>query len=118
VADPAPRSAEPAGRSAHTELATSRGRIGVRDGLLDDGIAGVTLVRLVRVLDAELDVQHELSLAGFGSDAGPDRWRLEPGGATVALGNRWISVRGVIATPTAAPRCAPGSQRRPGDGSR
>lgn len=67
------RSAEPAGRTAHTELATASGRIGVRDGLLDDGIAGVTLVRLVRAVDTELDVQHELCLAKFGSDAGPDR---------------------------------------------
>lgn len=87
-------SAEPAGPTARTELVTDRGRIEVRDGLVDDGDAGVALARLVRAVDVELDVQHELHLAGFGSDAGPDRWRVQPGGDTVALGNRWVSVRG------------------------
>ncbi|MGH3974279.1 MAG: hypothetical protein ACRDS9_13275, partial [Pseudonocardiaceae bacterium] len=71
-----------------------RDALKVRDGLLDDGAAGVTLARLVRAVDTELDVQHEFCLTGFGSDAGPEGWHVEPGGATVALGNRWVSVRG------------------------
>jgi len=95
-------SAEPAGPTARTELATPCGRVEVRDGLIDEGAAGVTLVRLVRAVTPErgverlagLDVQHELRLTAFGSDPGPDRWKVEPGGASVALGDRWVSVAG------------------------
>lgn len=89
------RSDEPAGPTACTELATDRGHIEVRDGLLDEGDAGVTLVRLVRSLGTHpVELEHELRLAGFGSDAGPDRWRVEAGGAAARLGERWVGERG------------------------
>ena len=50
----------PAAPSLRTVLRTADGRVECRDGLVD----GV-LVRLVRALDGDLDLVHELALGGF-----------------------------------------------------
>lgn len=54
-----------AGPAARSVLQSPRGRLESRDGLLSREGRGSTLVRLVRALDDELDVTHELSLGGF-----------------------------------------------------
>lgn len=79
------RSSAPAGPTARTVLATDRGRVEVRDGLLECR----ALVRLVRGLDADLDLHHELSVGGF--DTAPGRW---DGAATAQVGAHRVSVRG------------------------
>ncbi len=63
------RLAAAAGRAAGpvltTVLQSARGRVECRDGLHCDDDRGPALIRLVRGLDADLDLQHELSLGGF-----------------------------------------------------
>ena len=58
-----------AGRAAgpvlSTVLQTGRGRVECRDGLICQEDRGSSLVRLVRGLDEDLDLEHELSLGGF-----------------------------------------------------
>ena len=58
-----------AGRAAGpvltTVLQSARGRVECRDALHCDDDRGSSLVRLVRGLDQDLDLWHELSLAGF-----------------------------------------------------
>ncbi len=58
-----------AGRAAGpvltTVLQSDRGRVECRDGLVCQDDRGSSLVRLVRGLDEDLDLEHELSLGGF-----------------------------------------------------
>jgi hypothetical protein len=89
-------SSDPAGRTARTQLQSGGGRIEVWDALLptpgegdDDGVA---LVRLVRGLDGDLDVTHELALGGFGV---PRRaWSLHGGHATSDVGKHGVRAAG------------------------
>lgn len=46
-------------------LQSERGRVECRDGLVCQDDRGSSLVRLVRGLDEDLDLEHELSLGGF-----------------------------------------------------
>ncbi len=63
------RLAAAAGRAAGpvlgTVLQSARGRIECRDALHCEDDRGSSLIRLVRGLDADLDLTHELSLGGF-----------------------------------------------------
>ena len=63
------RLAAAAGRAAgpvlSTVLQSARGRVECRDGLHCDDDRGSSLIRLVRGLDDDLDIEHELSLGGF-----------------------------------------------------
>lgn len=63
------RLASSAGRAAgpvlSTVLQSSRGRIDCRDGLHCADDRGSSLIRLVRALDDDLDLVHELSMGGF-----------------------------------------------------
>lgn len=58
-----------AGRAAGPVLSTilqsPRGRVECRDGLHCDDDRGSSLIRVVRGLDDDLDLEHELSLGGF-----------------------------------------------------
>lgn len=54
-----------AGPALSTSLQSGRGRLQCLDGLLCAAVGGSSLVRLVRGLDADLDLVHELSLGGF-----------------------------------------------------
>ena len=54
-----------AGPVLTTVLQSDRGRVECRDGLVCQDDRGSSLVRLVRGLDRDLDVEHELSLGGF-----------------------------------------------------
>jgi len=65
-----------AGPVADTVLHDGRGRLECRDALLDDGGSLPYLLRLVRALDGDLDVVHELSVGGFERPAAP--WQ-DPG---------------------------------------
>src|SRR4051812_35222382 len=69
-----------AGPTARTTLRLGSGRIEVWDGLVGCG-ASSDLVRLVRNLDTDLDIEHELRVGGF--DAPPARWS----GSTASLGD-------------------------------
>lgn len=76
------RLSEAAGRAAGpvltTVLQSARGRVECRDALHCDDDRGSSLVRLVRGLDQDLDLCHELALGGFDqpwatwSGGGPD----------------------------------------------
>ena len=55
----------PAGSGLSTVLQSPRGRLECLDGLLRDRDGGSSLVRLVRGLDDDLDLEHELALGGF-----------------------------------------------------
>ena len=63
------RLAAAAGRAAAAVLTTvlqsARGRVECRDALHCEDDRGSSLVRLVRGLDQDLDLEHELSLGGF-----------------------------------------------------
>ncbi len=63
-----------AGRAAapvlDTGLQSPRGRLETRDALVCTDDRGSSLVRLVRGLDADLDVVHELSVGGFDGPEG------------------------------------------------
>ena len=93
-----------AGPVARTALRHAAGRLECRDALLRGADAGSALVRLVRNLDADLDVAHELALGGF--DAPWAAWTeggavLPPGPVRVAGGDpepgppdgRWLRTR-------------------------
>ncbi|GAC1607847.1 MAG: glycoside hydrolase family 15 protein [Mycobacteriales bacterium] len=54
-----------AGPALDTVLHTARGRLECRDGLHCAGDRGSSLIRLVRGIDEDLDLVHELSLGGF-----------------------------------------------------
>lgn len=81
-----------AGRAAGPVLDTvlhgPSGRIQTRDALHCADDRGTTLVRLVRGLDADLDLEHELSLGGF--DAPWAQWQ----GPTTQIGERAVRVLG------------------------
>jgi len=82
----------PAGRTAWTTLTGDRGRVEVVDGLLAAGDAGVALVRLVRGLDRDLDVEHELGLGGFGT--GRAMWQEHKAVTTGHVGRHGVTVTG------------------------
>lgn len=73
---------EPAGAVLRTLLRHRSGRLECRDGLHTEADGAPGLIRLVRNLDAELDVVHELSLGGF--DGPWARWSND--GAQLAGG--------------------------------
>ena len=77
-----------AGPALTTLLQTPRGRIECRDGLHCEDDRGSSLIRLVRGVDDDLDLVHELSLGGF--DAPWCRW--DQTGTMVA--GRAVHVRG------------------------
>ncbi len=88
-------STDPAGRTARTQLQAESGRVEVWDGLMPapgtGECEGVALVRLVRGLDRDLDITHELTLAGFGEPR--PQWSLAGGRALLDVGRH--SVRAV-----------------------
>jgi hypothetical protein len=87
------RSDAPAGPTAVTVVASERGRVEIHDALLEDGHpSGAALVRLVRGLDADLDIVHELHLAGFGTGTGA--WELRDGVAEGRVDGRCVLVSG------------------------
>ncbi len=79
------RLASSAGRAAGPALGSvlqsPRGRIECRDGLHCADDRGSSLIRLVRSLDEDLDLAHEVSLGGF--DQGWAEW---DGGSTTVAG--------------------------------
>jgi GH15 family glucan-1,4-alpha-glucosidase len=81
-----------AGRSAgpvlRTVLQSDRGRVECRDGLVCQDNRGSSLVRLVRALDEDLELEHELSLGGF--DQGWAEWE----GGTASVGEHRIRLLG------------------------
>ena len=86
------RLASSAGRAAGPFLSTfllaASGRLECRDGLHCADDRGSSLIRLVRGVDADLDLTHELSLGGFDQP-----WATWDGAATV-LGGRPVRVVG------------------------
>lgn len=84
------RSTTPAGPTSHTVLASGGGRFECWDGLLAVEGDGIALVRLVRALDRDAEVVHELSLGGF--DAPWGHWR----GTSVDIEGGRIHVTGGI----------------------
>lgn len=85
-----------AGRAAgpvlDTMLHAEAGRIETRDALHCADDRGSTLVRLIRGVDADLDVEHELALGGF--DLPWATWR----GQTAVVGGREVRVLGGTST--------------------
>lgn len=77
-----------AGPVLSTVLQSPRGRVECRDGLHCDDDRGSSLVRLVRGLDEDLDLEHELSLGGF--DQPWARWE----GTTARVGQLHVRVVG------------------------
>ena len=72
----------PAGPTARTVVHHPGGRVLCWDGLVLGGEAKPTLVRLVRALDHDVELEHEVALGGFdGPWAG---WTLEGGGVATA----------------------------------
>ena len=103
-----------AGRTAgpvlSTVLQSASGRVECRDGLHCEDDRGSSLVRLVRGIDHDLDLEHELSLGGFdqpwadwsGAEAqlGPHRVRVLGGASRVEgarLRTRVTAARGTWA---------------------
>lgn len=90
-----------AGPAVRTVLQSAAGRVECLDGLHCEDDRGSTLVRLVRGLDADLDLQHELALGGF--DRPTARWdgpatRLDDLsvrvlGGTSSVEGRWLRTR-------------------------
>ncbi len=86
-----------AGSALTTVLQTGRGRVECLDGLLRDGDDHSSLVRLVRALDDDLDLGHELALGGFdqpwadwdGQEASVAGLRLRLLGATGRTEDGW-----------------------------
>ena len=99
-----------AGRAAGpvltTVLQSPRGRVECRDALHCDDDRGSSLVRLVRGLDEDLDVEHALSLGGFDQP-----WAVWDGG-TAQVGEHRVRLLGgtsrhegrVVRTRVSAPR--------------
>ncbi len=85
-----------AGRAAgpvlDTMLHAEAGRIETRDALHCADDRGSTLVRLIRGVDADLDVEHELALGGF--DLPWANWR----GSSALVGGREVRVLGGTCT--------------------
>ena len=81
-----------AGRAAGpvltTVLQSPRGRVEWRDALHCDDDRGSSLVRLVRGLDEDLDLEHELSLGGFDQP-----WAVWEGG-TAQVGEHEVRLLG------------------------
>lgn len=81
-----------AGRAAgpvlSTVLQSPRGRVECRDGLHCDDDRGSSLIRLVRGLDDDLDLEHELSLGGF------DQPWVQWHGTTAHIGGLQVRVLG------------------------
>ena len=77
-----------AGPVLDTVLHGKTGRIETKDALHCADDRGSTLVRLVRGIDADLDLQHELALGGF--DQPWAKWD----GARTKIGNREVHVLG------------------------
>lgn len=88
------RSSEPAGPVVRSVLRVGGTRIECHDALVEEG-----LVRLVRAIEADLDVAHELSIGGFDQP-----WGFGTGRAATSV----------------APSCrsAAGCRRQQGGGSR
>ena len=94
-----------AGRAAApvltTVLRSDRGRVECRDALHCDDDRGSSLVRMVRGLDEDLDLEHELALGGFdqpwarwdgaSAELGPHRVRVLGGSSTDD--GRWLRTR-------------------------
>lgn len=75
-------SGPPAAPTACTVVRHPGGRVLCWDGLVDGEGSGPTLIRLVRALDAHLELDHEVALGGFdGPWAG---WTIEADGLAVA----------------------------------
>ena len=99
-----------AGRAAGpvltTVLQSARGRVECRDALHCEDDRGSSLVRLVRGLDADLELEHELSLGGF------DQPWAQWSGETAQVGEHRIRLLGghsrldgrTVRTTVAAPR--------------
>ena len=81
-----------AGPALTTQLQSPRGRIECRDGLHCEDDRGSTLVRLVRGVDEDLDLVHELSLGGF------DQPWCDWVDAATAVGGRTVRVLGGAST--------------------
>lgn len=81
----------PAGRTARTVLAGDCGRVEIRDGLVAAG-DGVALVRLVRGIDDDLDITHELSLGGLDTERAA--WTATGTAALARVGPHAITVTG------------------------
>ncbi|MCY7366010.1 MAG: glycoside hydrolase family 15 protein [Frankiaceae bacterium] len=87
-------------------LQSARGRVECRDALHCDDDRGSSLVRLVRGLDQDLDLEHELSLGGFDQP-----WAVWEGG-TAQVGEHEVRLLGgtsrqdgrVVRTRVSAPR--------------
>jgi len=87
-------------------LQSPRGRVECRDALHCDDDRGSSLVRLVRGLDQDLDLEHELSLGGFDQP-----WAVWDGG-TAQVGEHEVRLLGgtsrhdgrVVRTRVSAPR--------------
>ena len=77
-----------AGPVLRTVLKSERGRIECRDALHCDRDRGSSLIRLVRGLDEDLDLEHELALGGF--DQPWARWQ----DATAKVGDLTVRVLG------------------------
>lgn len=97
----------PAGPVLATLLRAGRTRVQTRDGLLSDGSAAPALVRLVRALDSDLDLCHELSAGLLGAPNAP--WRdgtadLPTGCVRVRGGVSHASDGGLLRTALTAPR--------------
>lgn len=82
------RSTTPAGPTSHTVVSCGGRRFECWDALLGVEGDGVALVRLVRALDGDGEVVHELRLGGF--DAAPAHWR----GTSAELGTGTVHVTG------------------------
>jgi len=82
-----------AGPALFSVLQSPRGRVECRDGLHCDDDRGSSLVRLIRGLDADLDITHELSLGGF------DQAWCDWDGSTTTLAGRGVRVVGGHSSP-------------------
>ena len=125
----------PAGATARTIVHHAGGRVLCWDGLLQRDGADVRLFRLVKALDADLVLEHEVAVGGFdGPWAG---WTTEPTGRAVArpdgrtiavvggahaIPERWlrtsVDVRigrwsGLVISVAAAPSDPPGADELP-----